>query len=66
VLILRLYVVLMALLLVLCGGMFIFTRNRRYLEFAWQALRFTVLLLLVLALLYLLERYVLVGWLGIL
>jgi hypothetical protein len=65
VLILRLYIVLMALLLVLCGGMFVFTRNRRYLQFAWQAVRFTVLLLLVFALLYVLERYVLVGWLGI-
>ena len=63
-LILRLYIVLMALLLVLSGGMYIFTRNRRYLEFAWQTVRFTVLLLLVIALLFVLERYVLVGWLA--
>ena len=65
-LILRLYIVLATLLLVLSGGMYIFTRNRRYLEFAWQTVRFTVLLLLVFALLFLLERYVLVGWLAIL
>jgi len=52
------------LLLVLSGGMYIFTRNRRYLEFAWQTVRFTVLLLLVIALLFVLERYVLVGWLA--
>lgn len=65
-LILRLYIVLVTLLLVLSGGMYIFTRNRRYLEFAWQTVRFTVLLLLVFGLLYLLERFVLVGWLAIL
>ncbi len=64
--ILRLFIVLVALLLVLSGGMYIFTRDRRYLEFARQTVRFTVLLLLVFALLFLLERYVLVGWLGIL
>jgi hypothetical protein len=61
-LILRLFMVLLALLLVSSGGMYLFTRNRRYLEFAWQALRFAVLLLLVFALLFVLERYVLVGW----
>jgi hypothetical protein len=65
-LILRLYIVLVALLLVLSGGMYIFTRDRRYLKFACQAVRFTVLLLLVFALLFVLERYVLVGWLAIL
>lgn len=61
-LILRLFLILVALLLVLSGGMYIFTRNRRYLKFAWQTVRFTVLLVLVFALLLLLERYVLVGW----
>lgn len=61
-LILRLFIVLVALLLVISGGMYIFTRNRRYLIFAWQTLRFAVLLLLVLALLFILERYVLAGW----
>ena len=61
---LRLYIVLVTLLLVLSGGMYIYTRNRRYLEFARQTVRFTVLLLLVVALLFVLERYVLVGWLA--
>ena len=65
-LILRLFIVLVILLLVLSGGMYMVTRNRRYLEFAWQTVRFTVLSLLVFALLFVLERYVLVGWLAIL
>ncbi len=65
-LIMRLLILLVALLLVLSGGMYVITRNRRYLEFVSQTVRFTVLLLLVFALLFILERYVLVGWLGIL
>ena len=65
-LILRLFIVLVVLLLVLSGGMYMFTRNRSYLEFARQTVRFTVLSLLVFALLFVLERYVLVGWLAIL
>jgi hypothetical protein len=61
-LILRLLLILIALMLVLSGGMYIFTRNRRYLTFAWQTVRFTALLLLVFTLLFVLERYVLVAW----
>lgn len=61
-LILRFFLVLVTLLLVLSGGMYIFTRNHRYLKFAWQTLRFTALLLLVFGLLFVLERYVLVAW----
>lgn len=61
-LILRLFIVLVTLLLVLSGGMYVFTRDRRYLKFAWQTLRFTALLLLVFGLLFVLERYVLIGW----
>lgn len=61
-LILRLFFVLVILLLVLSGGMYIFTRNRRYLRFAWQTVRFAVLVLLVSGLLFVLERYVLTGW----
>jgi len=60
--ILRLFLVLAALLLVLSGGMYVFTRDRRYLRFAWQTVRLSVFLLLVLALLFVLERYVLIGW----
>lgn len=61
-LILRLLVVIVALILVISGGMYLFTRDRRYFGFAWRTIRFTGFLLLVLALLLLLERYVLVGW----
>jgi len=60
--ILRLFLVLAGLLLVLSGGMYVFTRDRRYLRFAWQTVRLSVFLLLVLALLFVLERYVLMGW----
>ena len=65
-LILRVFIVLVTLLLILSGAMYLFTRNPRYMEFAWQTVRFSVLLLLVFGLLFLLERYVLVGWLAIL
>ena len=61
-LIMRLLLVFAALLLVTSGGMYIFTRNQRYLKFAWQIVRFMVLLVVVFALLYVLERYVLVAW----
>jgi hypothetical protein len=62
----RLLIMLVALLLVLSGAMYVITRNRRYLDFALQTLRFTVVVVLVFALLFVLERYVLVSWLGIL
>jgi len=62
VLILRLFLILVTLLLVLSGGMYVFTRDRRYLKFAWQILRFAAVLLLLFAVLFVLERYVLVGW----
>ena len=61
-LILRLLILLMTALLVLSGAMFVLTRNRKYLDFAWQTLRFAVLVILVFALLFVLERYVLAGW----
>ena len=61
-LILRLFLVLVTLLLVLSGGMYVFTRDRRYLKFAWQILRFAAVLLLLFAVLFVLERYVLIGW----
>jgi len=49
-------------LLVLSGGMYIFTRDRRYSRFAWQVVRFTALFLVLFLVLMLLERYVLTGW----
>lgn len=61
-LILRLFIFLVVLLLVLGVGMYFFTRDRRYLEFVRKTLRFTVLVLAVFVLLYVLEHFVLVGW----
>jgi len=61
-LIMRIYLVLTTLLLVLNVAMYVFTRKRWYLNFFWKIVRFTVLLLLIFALLFVLERYVLVGW----
>jgi len=61
-LVIRLLMVIVILLLVLSGGMYLFTRDGRYMRFAWQVLRLTGFLLLVVALLFVLERYVLVGW----
>lgn len=40
--------------------LYVFTRNRRYLEFAWRVLQFAVVLAVVFMVLYLLERLVLV------
>jgi hypothetical protein len=60
--VLRLLFILTALALVLSGGMYMFTRDRRYLNFAWQVLRVVVYLTLVFGLLFVLQRYVLAGW----
>lgn len=40
--------------------LFLFTRNRRYLGFAWRVFQFAVIFLLVVMALYVLERLVLV------
>ena len=61
-LILRLFLMLTVLLLVLSGGMYVLTSERRYLQFAWQVARFAALLIAVFAVLFVLERYVLTGW----
>ncbi len=58
---LRLFIILSALAIIMSGVMYLFTRNRRYLRLTWQIVRFVVYLLLVFGLLYVLERYVLVG-----
>jgi len=62
VLVLRLLLILTALSVILTGGMYLFTRNRRYLNLAWKIVRFAVFALLIFAALYVLERYVLIGW----
>lgn len=61
-LILRLLFILSALAIVLSGGMYLFTHNRRYLNLAWQIARFVMFAVLIFVVLYLLERYVLIGW----
>ena len=61
-LVLRLLLLLAALSIVLSGGMYIFTKNRRYLRIAWQIVYLVIFLLMLFGLLFLLERYVLIGW----
>ncbi|MFA6013706.1 MAG: hypothetical protein WC742_01455 [Gallionellaceae bacterium] len=61
-LILRILLILSALTIVLSGGLYLFTRNPRYLRFAWQVVRLIALVLLVFGVLFLLERYILIGW----
>ncbi len=61
-LILRLLFILSLLAIILSGGMYVFTRNRRYLALAWQIVRFAVFALLIFGVLFVLERYVLIGW----
>jgi hypothetical protein len=56
-LILRFALVVVALMVVLSGGMYVFTRDVRYYRFAWQVIRFSVLLLVVFGLLFLLEPW---------
>ena len=60
-LVLRLLLVLSAIAIALSGGMYLFTRKRRYLTLAWQIARFVLFALLIFVLLYVLERYVLIG-----
>jgi hypothetical protein len=61
-LILRLLFILSALAIVLFGGMYLFTNNRRYLILAWQIARFILFAVLIFAVLFILERYVLIAW----
>jgi hypothetical protein len=43
------------------GVLYLFTRNRRYLQFAWLVLKFTFVFVLVLAVLFVLERLILIA-----
>lgn len=61
-LLLRLLLILVALLLVLCAALYLFTGQRRYVQFAWQTVRFSAVILLLFGVLFVLERYVLSGW----
>jgi len=58
----RLAVLISALLIMASFGAYVFTRDQRYLRFAWQVVRFIVFALLVFGALYLLERFGLVAW----
>lgn len=59
---LRLLLVLSGLLIVISGGLYLFTRQPGYLAFAWKVVRFLGFALLLFAVLFLLERYALVAW----
>jgi hypothetical protein len=59
---LRLLFILVVLTLIFCGGAYVLTRDARYLRLAQQVLRLTGYLVLLLGLLYVVERYVLSGW----
>ena len=61
-LILRLLFILSALAIILAGGMYLFTNDRRYLKLAWQIARFILIAALTFALLFVLERYVMIAW----
>lgn len=61
-LILRLLLILSALLIAVSGSAYFVTGDPRYMRFAWQVVRFVLYVLLVLALVFVLERYALTGW----
>ena len=61
-LIFRLLFILSALAIVLFGGMYLFSRNRRYLNLALKIASFVIFAFLILVVLYALERYVFIGW----
>jgi hypothetical protein len=60
VLVLRLIGLLVLITIVGSLALYLFTRNRRYLTFAWRIFQFAFVFLLVFLALYLLERLVLV------
>lgn len=59
-LILRLVGLLVLLTIAGSVAMYLFTRNRRYLAFAWRVFQFAFVFLLIFMALYVLERLVLV------
>lgn len=60
--VLRLLLILTTLSIVITGGLYMFTRNRRYLNMTVQTVRFVVFALVIFFVLFVLERYVLAGW----
>ena len=59
-LVLRLVGILVLITIVGSIGLYLFTRNQRYLTFAWRVFQFAFVFLLVFLALYVLERLVLV------
>lgn len=59
-LVLRLVGILVLIAIVGAIALYLFTRNRRYLTFAWRVFQFAFIFLLVFMALYVLERLVLV------
>ncbi len=59
-LVLRLIGLLVLLAIVASLVLYLFTRNRRYLTFAWRVFQFAIVFLVVFLVLYVLERLVLV------
>ncbi|MBI4193907.1 MAG: hypothetical protein HY526_02390 [Betaproteobacteria bacterium] len=57
---LRLIAILLLITIGLALVLYLFTRNRRYLTFAWRVFQFAVVFLVVFMALYVLERLVLV------
>lgn len=57
--ILRLFVYLGLIAIVVAVAMFLFTRDVRYLRFAWQIFKFSVVFLLVFAVLMMMGRLIL-------
>ena len=60
-LVLRLVGILVLIAIVGAIVLYLFTRNRRFLTFAWRVFQFAIVFLLAFLALYVLERLVLVG-----
>ena len=58
--VLRLIGILVLITIIGSIGLYLFTRNRRYLTFAWRVFQFAFVFLVVFLALYVLERLVLV------
>jgi len=61
-LILRLLLIIAVISIVVSVGMYVYTKNPRYLRLAKEIARFVLFSLLIFGALFVLERYVLVGW----
>lgn len=58
--VLRLTAVLAVLVIAVSGALFLFTRDRRYLVWAWRTFQFAGIVVVVVMVLYVLERLVLI------